>query len=71
MLVMRTGGSEPAFIEERARDVAFTIVEVALQVKADMIVMGASGTGAVKAFIVGSVSKEVLRKATGPVTIVH
>ena len=71
VLVARLGGDEPAIIEEFARDVAFTIVEVALKVKADMIVMGASGIGAVKAFVLGSVSKEVLRKATVPVTIVH
>ena len=58
-------------IEERSRDVAYTIVDVAIKQKAELLVLGASGMGNVKAFLIGSVSSEVLRKATCPVTIVQ
>lgn len=69
--IARNGNPDYQFIEERARDVAFTIVETALKRQADLIVMGASGMGNFKAFVLGSVSGEVLRKATCPVTIVR
>ena len=70
--VVATAGS-PALtiVEEESRDVAFTIVDVAVKKGVDMIVMGASGMGTLKAFVIGSVSAEVLRKAACPVTIVH
>ena len=45
--------------------------DVAIKKGVDMIVMGASGMGTLKAFVIGSVSAEVLRKAACPVTIVH
>lgn len=69
--IARNGNPDYEFIEENARDVAFTIVETALKRQADLIVMGASGMGNLKAFVLGSVSGEVLRKATCPVTIVR
>ena len=56
---------------EKSRDAAFTIVDIAIEKKADLIVMGASGKGGVKKFLLGSVSQEVLRKSACPVTIVH
>ena len=59
------------FIEEKSRDVAFTIVDIAIAENVDLIVMGASGKGGVKTFLLGSVSQEVLRKSACPVTIVH
>ena len=58
-------------IEEKSRDVAFTIVDIAIAENVDLIVMGASGKGGVKTFLLGSVSQEVLRKSACPVTIVH
>ncbi len=58
-------------IEEKSRDVAFTIVDIAIAENVDLIVMGASGKGGVKTFLLGSVSQEVLRKSTCPVMIVH
>ena len=66
-------GDNPAteIIEERSRDVAYTIVEIALKTEAGLIVMGASGVGSIKAFVLGSVSNEVLKKSACPVTIVH
>jgi nucleotide-binding universal stress UspA family protein len=60
-----------AIAEMRARDVAHAILGYAEQNAVDLIVMGASGKGSVKAFLIGSVSKEVLRKSICPVTIVH
>lgn len=56
---------------EKSRDVSFTIVDIAIKNEADLIVMGASGKGGFKTFLIGSVSKEVLRKSACPVTIVH
>ena len=62
---------ESEFIDESSRDVAYTIVDVALEKGAEQIVMGASGMGSLKAFVLGSVSAEVLKKSVCPVTIVH
>ena len=60
-----------AIVEVKSRDVARAILEFAEQNEVDLIVMGASGMGNVKAFLIGSVSKEVLRKSICPVTVVH
>ena len=70
-VISTVGAPEFEIIEERSRDVAHTIVEVALKTEADLIVMGASGMGSIKAFVLGSVSNEVLKKSACPVTIVH
>ena len=58
-------------VEVKSRDVARAIMEYAEQNEIDLIVMGASGMGNVKAFLIGSVSEEVLRKSICPVTVVH
>ena len=65
------GSAEAAIAECRARDVAHAIVNYAEQNRVDLIIMGASGIGALKAFVIGSVSTDVLRKSVCPVTIVH
>lgn len=70
-VIAAAGGPTAQIIEEQSRDVAYTIVEVALNSHADLIVMGASGMGSIKAFVLGSVSSEVLKKSACPVTIVH
>jgi nucleotide-binding universal stress UspA family protein len=70
-VLAQCGSLKYHFIEERARDVAHKIVETAIERHADLIVMGASGIGSLKAFVLGSVSSEVLRKSPCPVTIVH
>lgn len=70
-VVANAGSPALTIVEEESRDVAFTIVDIAIKRGVDMIVMGASGMGALKAFVIGSVSAEVLRKAACPVTIVH
>lgn len=59
------------YLKPKSRDAALTIVDTATSQKADLIVMGASGKGAVKTMLIGSVSQDVLRKAPCPVTIVH
>lgn len=55
----------------RARDPAYAILDFAEKNDVDHIVMGAAGKGAVKKFLIGSVSSDVLRKSYCPVTIVH
>ena len=57
--------------EINSRDVAHAIVNYAEEHDVGLIVMGASGMGNVKAFVIGSISAEVLRKSICPVTIVH
>ena len=60
-----------AIEEVKSRDVARAIMEYAERNEIDLIVMGASGMGNVKAFLIGSVSEEVLKKSICPVTVVH
>ena len=55
----------------KSRDVSHAIVSYAEENDFDLIIMGASGMGHVKSYIIGSVSSEVLRKSVCPVTIVH
>jgi nucleotide-binding universal stress UspA family protein len=62
---------DPTLKSVRARDPAHAILEFAEKNEIDHIVMGAAGKGAVKAFMIGSVSSDVLRKSHCPVTIVH
>jgi nucleotide-binding universal stress UspA family protein len=50
---------------------AESILKVAESCKADLIVMGSRGFGAVKGLLVGSVSRKVIHYATCPVMVVH
>jgi nucleotide-binding universal stress UspA family protein len=50
---------------------AESILKVAKSRKADLIVMGTRGLGAVKGFLVGSVSRKVIHYASCPVMVVH
>lgn len=70
-IVLSAGEAKPNLVQEKSRDVAFKIVDVAIEQNVDLIVMGASGKGGFKTFLLGSVSQEVLRKSACPVTIVH
>ncbi len=70
-IVQTTGELEMNILVEKSRDAAFTIVEIAIDKGVDLIVMGASGKGGFKTFLLGSVSTEVLRKSACPVMIVH
>lgn len=47
------------------------ILKVAENCKADLIVMGTRGLGAVKGLLVGSVSRKVIHYAACPVMVVH
>lgn len=57
--------------EADAPDVADAIVSVAGQQEADHIVVGSGGKSALKRAMVGSVSSDVVHKASCPVTVVH
>ena len=50
---------------------AESILKEADQCKADLIVMGTRGLGALKGFLVGSVSRKVIHYASCPVMVVH
>jgi nucleotide-binding universal stress UspA family protein len=50
---------------------AESILKVAENRKADLIVMGTRGFGAVKGFLVGSISRKVIHYASCPVMVVH
>jgi nucleotide-binding universal stress UspA family protein len=57
--------------ELNARDIAHAIVNHTEEHKVDLVVMGVSGMGGFKAFLIRSISIEVLKKSVCPVTIVH
>lgn len=63
--------NDPALRNVRARDPANAILDFVEENEVDHIVMGAAGKGAMKSFLLGSVSSDILRKAYCPVTIVH
>lgn len=70
-VAIEVGAPDPEVLVETSRDTSFTIVQVGIDKEVDLIVMGATGKSGFKAFLLGSVSQEVLRKAACPVTIVH
>lgn len=55
----------------RVGEIAPTILKLAKSERADLIVMGSHGRGAVQGMLLGSVSAKVLANATVPVTIVR
>lgn len=62
--------ADVAFVEV-AGAVADGILDTAKTQKADLIVIGSRGSGAIKGTLLGSVSMKVLAGAGVPVTIVH
>jgi len=68
---LSAGATQVSVVVESSRDTAFKIVDFAIEKGADLIVMGTSGQGGFKAFLLGSVSQDVLKKSACPVTIVH
>ena len=70
-IALSAGKPQATVVVEKARDTAYKIVDFAIEKGADLIVMGASGKGGFKTFLLGSVSQEVLRKSACPVMIVH
>jgi hypothetical protein len=57
--------------QQEAEAVADVIVGIAAGRKADMIVVGSRGHGAVAGAVLGSVSRGVVAHATAPVLVVH
>lgn len=70
-IALAAGQTAANLIVEKSRDIAYKIVDTAIDRQADLIVMGASGKGGFKTFLLGSISQEVLEKSACPVTIVH
>ena len=70
-ICLSSGMKNSDILVEKSRDTAFKIIDVAIEKDVDLIVMGASGISGFKAFMLGSISQEVLKKAACPVTIVH
>jgi nucleotide-binding universal stress UspA family protein len=56
--------------ESRSGDVANTILAVASELDADIIVMGTRGLAGIKSFLLGSVSHHVAQHADRPVLVV-
>ena len=70
----RAKGIEPRLEligEEGTQAVADGILGVADALEADVIVLGSRGRGAVASAVLGSVSTEVLHRASVPVLVVH
>jgi nucleotide-binding universal stress UspA family protein len=59
-----------ARVESRDADVAATILAVAAQEDADVVVMGTRGRGSVKAWLLGSVSHAVVQQSDRAVLVV-
>jgi nucleotide-binding universal stress UspA family protein len=66
-------GSTSFTVQDELREgpEAESILKVAENREADLIVMGTRGLGAVKGFLVGSVSRKVIHYASCPVMVVH
>lgn len=70
-LAIAAGAKPVLVVQLDARDVSHAIVSYAEEHEVNLIVMGASGIGGFKAFLIGSISTEVLKKSICPVAIVH
>jgi nucleotide-binding universal stress UspA family protein len=57
--------------EVRVGGAANELTHFAQERKADLIVVGSRGLGAVKRMLLGSVADRVVHQATGPVLVVH
>jgi nucleotide-binding universal stress UspA family protein len=63
-------GPIPIQIESRTGDVAQTILEIARERRADMIIVGKRGNGRLAGLLLGSVSQKLASLAPIPVTII-
>jgi nucleotide-binding universal stress UspA family protein len=57
-------------LESRTGDIAQTIIEIAREKEADVIVVGKRGTGRIGGLLLGSVSQKLASLAPQPVTVV-
>ena len=63
------GMKDAAIAEVNSRETANAIKDNAEQNDVDLIVMGASGMGSIKSFVIDSAPAEVLRKSICPATM--
>lgn len=66
----RAAGASAIILESRSGDVAQTILDVAQEKDADLIVVGKRGQGRVAGLLLGSVSQKLVSLAQRPVTVV-
>jgi nucleotide-binding universal stress UspA family protein len=66
----RSAGAGAILLESRSGDPAQTIIDVAREKAADVIVVGKRGTGRVTGLLLGSVSQKLVSLAPCPVTVV-
>lgn len=64
------GGSVDVSLEADAGDPSRTIVDHALRIPADLVVMGTHGRSGFERLMIGSIAEKVLRKASCPVLMV-
>lgn len=69
--IVAAGSPKSDCFVKKSRNAAYTILEAAIDMDIDFIVMGASGKGGFKTLTLGAVSQEVVNKSACPVTIVH
>jgi len=66
----RAAGADQIQLESRAGDVAQSIIDIAKEKAADVIVVGKRGAGLVERLLLGSVSHKLVNLATLPVIVV-
>jgi nucleotide-binding universal stress UspA family protein len=66
----RAAGADQIQLESRAGDVAQSIIDIANEKAADVIVVGKRGAGLVERLLLGSVSHKLVNLATLPVIVV-
>jgi nucleotide-binding universal stress UspA family protein len=66
----RSAGASVIQLESRSGDVAQTIIDIAQERQADLIVVGKRGAGFVAGLLIGSVSQKLVGLAPLPVTVV-
>jgi nucleotide-binding universal stress UspA family protein len=66
----RTAGSTRILLESRSGDVAETIIEIAQEKGADVVVLGKRGAGRVAKLLLGSVSQKLVSLAPLPVMVI-
>ena len=66
----RAAGADQIQLESRAGDVAQSVIAIAKEKAADVIVVGKRGAGLVERLLLGSVSEKVVRLAPLPVIVV-
>lgn len=66
----RAAGADQIHLESQAGDVAQSVIAIAKEKAADVIVVGKRGAGLVERLLLGSVSEKVVRLAPLPVIVI-